>query len=224
MNVPAGNGTFTTAASAGNTGTGVIDTGSVTMRDLEAAVRCRGPYTITFTDATDYTVTDASGNAVTTRHLRRSQRRRRRLRRHRGRHHRRAGRRGYFHGVARGPQSVFDYARQSRQLRSTTPAARAAARAQLSSQLGGSLQQIDQALDQVSTVTTNVGSRISLISSVNNALTSAATTVARRRFPISATWTTPRPPPSTARNTSPCRRPSSRTPPSISSRCSSTYE
>jgi len=30
MNIPAGNGTFTTAAGAGNTGTGVIDTGSVT--------------------------------------------------------------------------------------------------------------------------------------------------------------------------------------------------
>ncbi len=69
MNIPAGNGTFTTAVSAGNTGTGVIDAGSVTDAatwNAAAGTTPPGPpYTITFSDATDYQVTDASGNPVT---------------------------------------------------------------------------------------------------------------------------------------------------------------
>ncbi|HEY6456232.1 MAG TPA: flagellar hook-associated protein FlgL [Steroidobacteraceae bacterium] len=57
MNIPAGNGTFTTAVGAGNTGTATIDAGTVT----NAAQWTPDTYTITFTDPTDYTVTNSAG-------------------------------------------------------------------------------------------------------------------------------------------------------------------
>ncbi len=60
MNIPAGNGTFTTAGAAGNTGTGSIDTGSVT----NAAAWVPSTYTISFTDPTDYQVTNSAGTVV----------------------------------------------------------------------------------------------------------------------------------------------------------------
>src|SRR5580658_4092656 len=68
MNVPSGNGTFTTAAASTNTGTGVIDAGSVTAAAAwtTAQTAVPGPYTISFTDASDYTVTDSAGDTVAT--------------------------------------------------------------------------------------------------------------------------------------------------------------
>jgi flagellar hook-associated protein 3 FlgL len=60
MNIPAGNGTFTTAAAAGNTGTASIDPGSVT--NLSAWVP--GTYTIAFTSPTQYQVTNAADTVV----------------------------------------------------------------------------------------------------------------------------------------------------------------
>jgi flagellar hook-associated protein 3 FlgL len=180
MNVPAGNGTFTTAASARNTGTGVVDAGSVTDAATWAAAATATPagppYTITFTDATDYSVTDASGNPVTT-----------------GTYDSTSGGEISFNGVEvgisgapaagdsftvspAGQQSVFDTL--DNLVNSLNNAgSSAAARAQLSSQLASGLSNIDQALGQVSTVTSNVGSRISLISSVSNDLTAATTDV-----------------------------------------------
>lgn len=62
MNLPAGNGTFTTAAGATNTGTASIGPGSVTNPSQWVP----DTYTITFTDATDYKVTNGSGATVTT--------------------------------------------------------------------------------------------------------------------------------------------------------------
>lgn len=62
MNLPAGNGTFTTAAGAANTGTASIGPGTVTNPSQWVA----DTYTVTFTDATDYTVTNSSGATVTT--------------------------------------------------------------------------------------------------------------------------------------------------------------
>lgn len=62
VNLPAGNGTFTTAAGAANTGSGSIGPGSVTNR----AQWVPDTYTITFTDATDYKVTNSGGATVTT--------------------------------------------------------------------------------------------------------------------------------------------------------------
>jgi flagellar hook-associated protein 3 FlgL len=172
MHVPTGNGTFTTAAGTGNTGTGVVDTGSVT--DQSSWVP--GQYTITFADASDYTVTDASGAAVAS-----------------GTYNAASGGNVAFDGIEVGitgapaagdtftvspssTQGVFDTLDNVVSALNNAGSS-AAARAQLSSTLGGSLQQIDQALNQVSTVTTNVASRISLISSTGNALTSATTTL-----------------------------------------------
>jgi flagellar hook-associated protein 3 FlgL len=61
MNIPAGNGTFTTAVGASNTGTATIDAGTVTNPSQWVP----DTYTITFTDPTDYTVTNSAGTAVT---------------------------------------------------------------------------------------------------------------------------------------------------------------
>jgi flagellar hook-associated protein 3 FlgL len=178
MNVPTGNGTFTTAASSSNTGTGVIDAGSVANASAwkAAAATAPGPYTITFTDASDYTVTDGAGATVTT-----------------GTYNASDGGEISFNGVQVGISGApaagdtFTVAASSRQgvfttldnLVSTlnTAGSSASARAQLASALNGSLQQIDQALGQVSTVTSNVGSRISLISNVNSSLTAESTTL-----------------------------------------------
>jgi flagellar hook-associated protein 3 FlgL len=59
MNVPAGNGTFRAAAAGTNTGTGILDPG--TMTNLAAWVP--GTYTVEFTSPTAWQVLDAS-NAV----------------------------------------------------------------------------------------------------------------------------------------------------------------
>jgi flagellar hook-associated protein 3 FlgL len=180
MNIAAGNGTFTTAVSAGNTGTGVVDAGSVTdataWSAAASATPAGPPYTISFSDGSDYSVTDASGNTVTT-----------------GTYDSTSGGEISFDGVEvgitgspapgdtftvspSGQQSVFDTL--DNLVNSLNSAGSSAAgRAQLSSQLASALSNIDQASDQVSTVTSNVGSRISLISSVNNDLTAATTDV-----------------------------------------------
>lgn len=67
MGLPTGNGTFTTAAGAANTGTASIGPGTVTDPATWSANTKAdpGPYTITFTDPTDYTVADGSGAPVT---------------------------------------------------------------------------------------------------------------------------------------------------------------
>jgi flagellar hook-associated protein 3 FlgL len=61
MSIPAGNGTFTTAVGAANTGTATIDTGTV----VNASQWVPDTYTITFTDPTDYKVTNSAGATVT---------------------------------------------------------------------------------------------------------------------------------------------------------------
>ncbi|HEX3845009.1 MAG TPA: flagellar hook-associated protein FlgL [Steroidobacteraceae bacterium] len=61
MNVPAGNGTFTTATGAANTGTASIGPGTVTNPSQWVP----DTYTVTFTDPTDYTVTNGGGATVT---------------------------------------------------------------------------------------------------------------------------------------------------------------
>ena len=180
MNVPSGNGTFNTAASAGNTGTGVVDAGSVTnavaWSAAASATPAGPPYTITFSDSTDYSVTDAIGNQVST-----------------GTYDSTSGAEISFNGVEvgisgtpaagdtftvspAGQQSVFDTIDNI--VNSINNAGTSgAARAQLSSQLASGLSNIDQGLNQVSTVTSNVGSRISLITGVNNDLTASTTAV-----------------------------------------------
>lgn len=60
MNIPAGNGTFTTGAAGANTGSGSIDPGSVT----NAAAWVPDTYTIAFTSPTQYQVTNSAGAVV----------------------------------------------------------------------------------------------------------------------------------------------------------------
>lgn len=62
VKIPQGNGVFVTGATVGNTGTGVIDVGSVTNR----AAWVRDDYTLVFTSETDWEVLDSSGTQVTT--------------------------------------------------------------------------------------------------------------------------------------------------------------
>ncbi len=164
MGVRTGNGTFTTAAASTNTGTGVIDAGSVT----NASAWVAGQYTISFIDATHWQVTDGAGNPVTdsagnpvtgT--------------------YNGSGGSVSFNGIQvgisgapaagdtftvspSGRESVFDTLDRLVSALNNAGSS-SAARAQLSSALGGSLQQVDQALDQVSRVTSNVGARLALI-------------------------------------------------------------
>jgi len=60
MNIPAGNGTFSTGAAGANTGSGSIDTGSV----INATAWVPDSYTIAFTSPTQYQVTNSGGTVV----------------------------------------------------------------------------------------------------------------------------------------------------------------
>ncbi len=61
MNIPAGNGTFTTSVNVANTGSGSIDAGTVTS----PASWVPDTYTIAFTSPTAYQVTNSAGTVVT---------------------------------------------------------------------------------------------------------------------------------------------------------------
>jgi flagellar hook-associated protein 3 FlgL len=178
MGVPTGNGVFATAAGASNTGAAVVDTGSVTDRTAWVA----GQYTISFTDASHWKVTDGAGNPVNDA----------------------AGQPvvGTYDGTSgsvafngvqvglsgrvaagdtfavspSGREGVFDTL--DRLVGALNGAgAGGAARAGLSSALGGALQQIDQASGQISTVTSNVGARLSLISGMQTSLSARSSAV-----------------------------------------------
>lgn len=60
MNTMTGNGTFTVSASATNTGTASVGAGSI----VNASQWVSGTYTLTFSDPSDYQITDSSGNVV----------------------------------------------------------------------------------------------------------------------------------------------------------------
>jgi flagellar hook-associated protein 3 FlgL len=60
MNIPAGNGTFTTSAAATNTGTGVISVGTV----VTPAAWVPDTYTISFTSPSNYQITNGAGTVV----------------------------------------------------------------------------------------------------------------------------------------------------------------
>jgi flagellar hook-associated protein 3 FlgL len=173
MNTQTGNGTFSTAAAATNTGTGVIDGGSV----QNAAAFTPQQYTITFTSATNYNVTDALGNPVVTN----------------GTYNPAQGSEIAFDGVEVGitgapasgdtftvtpstKGSIFDTLDNLVKSLNTAGSG-SAANAQLASSLGASLQNIDQALNQVSNVSASVGARINLVSSVATAVNTNSTTV-----------------------------------------------
>jgi flagellar hook-associated protein 3 FlgL len=159
--VPAGNGTFVTATSATNTGTGQIDAGTV----MNPAAWVPGSYTIKFLPGATYEVRDASANLIASGNYQ-------------------SGNAIQFAGVsvtvtgqpatndtfsvsAAGKQDVFAALDT---LVSTVgrTTANPADRARLSSDLGNSLQQISQALDHLGAVRAEVGARISNLDSLSS--------------------------------------------------------
>jgi flagellar hook-associated protein 3 FlgL len=162
MNIPEGNGTFATRVSSTNTGSGAIDIGSVVDRPSWVP----DDYTITFTSATTYSVTDSAtpANVVTTGNYT-------------------AGSPIQFNGVsvsvtgAPASGDTFSVERsQTKDIFATigdvvaalrTPAGNATANAKLSSGLTGSLQQLDQASDHFLSIRAQVGVRLSTLDSVD---------------------------------------------------------
>lgn len=162
VNIPEGNGTFVTGVNMSNTGSGAIDIGSVVDRPSWVP----DDYTITFTSATTYEITDSalppnpvqtgtytSGSAIT------------------------------FNGVsvtvsgqpATGDsfqvnrsrsESIFDTVREVVGLLNQ-PAGNATANAKLTSTLRNSLQQLDQATDHFLGIRAQVGVRLATIDSVD---------------------------------------------------------
>jgi flagellar hook-associated protein 3 FlgL len=165
MNIPAGNGTFTTATAAGNTGTGSIDTGTVT----NPAAWVPDTYTISFTSPTQYTVTNSAGTTVAS-----------------GTNFA-DGDSIAFNGIqvaitgtpAAGDQFTVAKAGTAsafstlsgliNTLNSTTSPA------QLATQIGGALQQIDGAITNFSNVSASVGARLNSVTSTQTAAQSLQT-------------------------------------------------
>jgi flagellar hook-associated protein 3 FlgL len=170
MNLAAGNGTFTTAVGAGNTGSASIDTGSVT----NPAAWVPGTYTITFSSPTAYQVTNAGGTVVSS-----------------GTYT--SGNAISFAGVETtvsgtpaagdtftvapaGKASVFStISGLISTLNSTTLSS-----AQITTQIGGALTQIDTALNNLDDVQASAGGRL-------NAITSAGTSAQSQQTSIQST-------------------------------------
>ena len=156
MDVPAGNGVFTAAASAANTGSGVVDAGAIINRSAWVP----GSYAVNFTSATTWQVTDSSSAVVASGNYT-------------------SGGTMSFNGVQVGISGVpvagdtFTVASAGRQDMFTTldgivnalqrGGSGDALRAQLNSSLNGSLQQLDQASDQLLSVRSQVGARLSML-------------------------------------------------------------
>jgi flagellar hook-associated protein 3 FlgL len=156
LNVVNGNGTFVTGANAANTGSGIIDSGSVT--DPTAWVADN--YTVHFTSATAYEVLDGSNAVVTT-----------------GTYT--SGGAIAFNGVqlsipgtpapndrfSVSPSSSEDMFTSLQKLITTLgrPGVTQADKAQLSTEMGNTLTQLDRALDHVSGTRSDVGSRLAVL-------------------------------------------------------------
>jgi flagellar hook-associated protein 3 FlgL len=177
MNIPAGNGTFTTAAAGANTGSASIDPGTVTNAATWAAAA--GNYTIAFTSSTAYQVTDGSGNVVTS---------------------------GTytsptsiaFDGIQTtiagtpapgdtftiapaGKSSAFStLSNLANTLNSTT-----LTRAQVTSAINTSLQQIDNALTNLNTVQASVGARVNAVTAAQSSAQTEQTDVQTRIHDLS---------------------------------------
>jgi flagellar hook-associated protein 3 FlgL len=165
MNIPAGNGTFTTAAGAANTGTGVVGVGTV----VNQAAWVPGTYNISFTSPTAYQVTDGAGTVVTTGTFT-------------------SGDSISFNGInvpingtpAAGDQFTVAKAGTSSVFSTvssliTTLSTPGLTNAQIATQIGGSLQQIDNSISNLSNVSAAVGARINSITSSQNAAQSLQT-------------------------------------------------
>ena len=166
MSLPAGNGTFTTAAGAANTGGGSIGPGTVTNPSQWVP----DTYTVTFTDATDYVVTNSSGATVKT-----------------GTYDATAGGTISFNGIqvalsgnpASGDTFTLAPAGKSSAFATlsgliTTLNSTTANSGQIATQIGQALGQIDGAMNNLNNVQASVGGRI-------NAVTTAQSTAQGRQ-------------------------------------------
>jgi flagellar hook-associated protein 3 FlgL len=176
MNVPAGNGTFTTSSSATNTGSGIIDTGSV----VNSTQWVPDNYTLSFTSPTNYQVTDnTTGTTVVAN----------------GSYT--GGSAIQFAGVQMtvtgspaagdsftvapgGNQSVFATLTQLAAALSQ-PADTAAAKAQLATSIGSALTNIDQGINHLSTVSASVGARINMLTAQATTNTSTSTALTTQK-------------------------------------------
>ena len=156
MNIPAGNGLFVTGASSGNTGSGVIDAGSIVSRAAWVA----GAYTLSFSTPTTWQVNDSGGALVASGNYS-------------------SGGVIAFNGVqigingtpAAGDQFTVNSAGTQDVFTTldgiiaalASGASGDAQRAQFNSALNGSLQQLDQANDQLLNVRSQVGARLSML-------------------------------------------------------------
>jgi flagellar hook-associated protein 3 FlgL len=172
MNIAAGNGTFTTAASAANTGSGIIDSGSV----VNSAQWVPDDYSLTFTSPTTYQVTDNTTGATLVANGTYT-----------------SGTAIQFNGVEvtvtgtpaagdtfevspSGNQSMFSTLTQLTTALNQ-PADTAASKAQLATSLASALTNIDQDVSHLSTVSASVGSRLNLLTAQSTTNTATATTL-----------------------------------------------
>jgi flagellar hook-associated protein 3 FlgL len=161
MNIAQGNGTFVTASSAANTGTGQIDAGTI----VNPAAWVPDTYQIQFTSATTYNVVNSAATVVASGNYQPS---------------------GavQWNGASVTIQGqpaagdVFTATPSAKESIFTTldhvlatiqrPLATSADKARYSSDLGGSLQQIDQGLTQLQSVRASVGTRLSNLDNLAN--------------------------------------------------------
>jgi flagellar hook-associated protein 3 FlgL len=169
MDIAGGNGTFTTAANAANTGSASIDSGSV----VDSAQWVPDNYTLTFTSPTNYQITDNTTGATVVANGSYT-----------------SGTAIQFDGVEvtvsgapaagdsfnvapSGNQSMFATLTQLSTALSQ-PADTAASKAQLATSLASALTNIDQDVSHLSTVSASVGARLNMLTA--QATTNTATT------------------------------------------------
>jgi flagellar hook-associated protein 3 FlgL len=177
VNIPAGNGTFTTAVGAANTGSGSIDPGSV----VNPAAWVPDTYTISFSSPTAYQVTNSAGAVV--------------------------GAGTYTSGDAidfAGVEVTISGAPASGDSFAVAPAGQASvfstinnlistlnsstlSNAQITTQIGGAIQQIDNALGNFDGLQASVGGRLNAISTVATSSQSTQTQLQGTISNLSAT-------------------------------------
>ena len=171
MNLPAGNGTFTTAAAPANTGTASLGPGTVT----NPSAWTPDTYTVSFSSPTQYQVTNSSGAVVTS-----------------GTDTATSG--GSFSISFKGIQLSFSGVPASGDQFTIAPAgttsvfstvasavgslnSAALNSAQLATQLNGVLQQVDGALNNLNQVQASVGARQNAVSAASTTAQSQQTTL-----------------------------------------------
>jgi flagellar hook-associated protein 3 FlgL len=171
MNLPAGNGTFTTAAGSANTGSASLGPGTVTDPSAWTA----DTYTVSFSSPTQYQVTNSSGAVVAS-----------------GTDAATSG--GSFSISFKGIQLSFSGVPASGDQFTVAPAATASVfstvasaigtlnstslnPAQLATQLNDVLQQVDGALNNLNQVQASVGARLNAVSAASTTAQSQQTTL-----------------------------------------------